>query len=78
MRAMRRAMRETVDVVGASAASEGIDCHFKKGGTVDLVRSDAQKERALATLEESRSLGFGEDDLRLSRDQFAQFMSEFA
>ena len=64
MRAMRRALRETVDVVGASAASEGIDCHFKKGGTVDLVRSDAQKERALATLEESRSLGFGEDDLR--------------
>jgi glycine/D-amino acid oxidase-like deaminating enzyme len=64
MRAMRNAMHETVDVVGASAANEGIDCHFQKGGTVDLVRSEAQKERALAALEESRSLGFGEDDLR--------------
>src|SRR4029077_2080378 len=41
-----------------------IDCHYEKGGTVDLVRSEAQKERALAALEASRSLGFGEDDLR--------------
>jgi glycine/D-amino acid oxidase-like deaminating enzyme len=64
MRAMRHAMHETVDVVGVSAASEGIDCHYEKGGTVDLVRSAAQKERALAALEASRSLGFGEDDLR--------------
>jgi glycine/D-amino acid oxidase-like deaminating enzyme len=64
MRAMRHAMHETVDVVGASAASEGIDCHYEKGGTVDLVRSLAQKTRALAALEEARSLGFGEDDLR--------------
>jgi glycine/D-amino acid oxidase-like deaminating enzyme len=64
MRAMRRAMQGTVDIVGASATSEGIDCHFEKGGTVDLVRSEAQKERALAGLEEERSLGFGEDDLR--------------
>jgi glycine/D-amino acid oxidase-like deaminating enzyme len=70
MHAMRRAMNETVDVVGATAASEGIDCHFQKGGTVDLVRSEAQKERALAALEESRSLGFGEDDLRwLGREE---------
>jgi glycine/D-amino acid oxidase-like deaminating enzyme len=50
--------------VGASATGEGIDCHFEKGGTVDLVRSEPQKERALAALEASRSLGFGEDDLR--------------
>ena len=64
MRAMRRAMHETVDVVGASAASEGIDCDFQKGGTVDLVRSEAQEQRALAALEEARSFGFGEDDLR--------------
>jgi glycine/D-amino acid oxidase-like deaminating enzyme len=64
MRAMRHAMHETVDVVGASAASEGIDCHYEKGGTVDLVRSEAQKQRAQADLDVSRSLGFGEDDLR--------------
>ncbi len=64
MRAMRRAMQETVDVVGASAASEGIDCHFTKGGSVDLVRSEAQRERALAEVDEARALGFGEDDVR--------------
>jgi glycine/D-amino acid oxidase-like deaminating enzyme len=64
MRAMRRAMQGTVDVVGASASSEGIDCHFAKGGTVDLVRSEGQKVRALTALDEARALGFGEDDLR--------------
>jgi len=64
MRAMRRAMQETVDVVGASAADEGIDCHFAKGGSVDLVRSEAQRGRALGEVDEARALGFGEDDVR--------------
>jgi len=64
MRAMRRAMQETVDVVGTTAASEGIDCHFVKGGSVDLVRSEAQRVRALAEVDEARSLGFDDDDVR--------------
>ncbi len=64
MRSIRRAMQRTIDVVGASAAKEGIDCHFEKGGTVDLVRSEAQKVRALAAVDEERTLGFGEEDLR--------------
>jgi glycine/D-amino acid oxidase-like deaminating enzyme len=64
MRAMRRAMQETVDVVGASAADEGIDCQFAKGGSVDLVRSEAQRARALGEVEEARALGFGQDDVR--------------
>jgi glycine/D-amino acid oxidase-like deaminating enzyme len=64
MRAMRRAMQETVDIVGASAAGEGIDCQFVKGGSVDLVRSEAQRARAMADMEEARALGFGEDDVR--------------
>jgi glycine/D-amino acid oxidase-like deaminating enzyme len=64
MRAMRRAMQETVDVVGAAAASEGIDCHFTKGGSVDLVRSEAQRARAQTEVDEARALGFGEDDVR--------------
>ena len=37
---------DTVDEVGDAAAGEGIDCHFAKGGTVDLVRSEAQAARA--------------------------------
>jgi glycine/D-amino acid oxidase-like deaminating enzyme len=64
MRAMRRAMQETIDIVGNSAAAEGIDCHFAKGGTVDLVRSEAQRTRALAEVDEARALGAAEEDLR--------------
>jgi glycine/D-amino acid oxidase-like deaminating enzyme len=64
MTAQRRALQETVDVVGTDAATEGIDCQFEKGGTVVLARNEAQRQRALAELDEARSLGFGEDDLR--------------
>jgi glycine/D-amino acid oxidase-like deaminating enzyme len=64
MRAMRRAMQETVDAVGATAQAEGIDCHFAKGGTIDAARSDVQRARALDEVAESKAFGFGEDDLR--------------
>ena len=64
MRAMRRAMQDTVDVVGASAAAEGIDCHFAKGGTIVVARSPAQRSRAASEVNEARRLGFGEEDLR--------------
>ena len=37
--AMYRAMQRTVDEVGRVAAAEGIDCHWAKGGTVQLARS---------------------------------------
>jgi glycine/D-amino acid oxidase-like deaminating enzyme len=64
MQAMRRAMQATVDMVGATAAAEGIDCHFVKGGTLDAARTEAQVLRAKSEVEESRANGFGEDDLR--------------
>jgi glycine/D-amino acid oxidase-like deaminating enzyme len=64
MRAMRRAMQDTVDIVGRSAAAEGIDCHFVKGGSVDVVRNEAQRPRAQAELNEARAHGFGEEDVR--------------
>lgn len=63
--AMYRAMQETVDEVGRVAAEEGIDCHWAKGGTVELARSAAQLERARQEVGEAREFGFGEDDLRL-------------
>jgi len=63
--AQHRAMQQTVDEVGRVAAAEGIDCHWAKGGTVQLARSGAQLERASEEIEEARSYGFGEDDLRL-------------
>jgi glycine/D-amino acid oxidase-like deaminating enzyme len=61
---MRRAMQRTVDVVGATVATEGIDCRFEKGGTVVAARNAAQVARAKDELTEARRLGLGDDDLR--------------
>jgi len=63
--AMYRAMQATVDEVGRVTAAEGIDCHYAKGGTVEFARSEVQLERAAEDVAESRSFGFGEEDLRL-------------
>jgi glycine/D-amino acid oxidase-like deaminating enzyme len=63
--AQHRAMQQTVDEVGRVAAAEGIDCHWAKGGTVQLARSSSQLERAREEVTEARSFGFGEQDLRL-------------
>jgi glycine/D-amino acid oxidase-like deaminating enzyme len=63
--AQHRAMQDTVAEVGRVAAAEGIDCHWARGGTVQLARSPAQLERARAEVAEAREFGFGEDDLRL-------------
>ena len=62
---LQRAMFETVDEVGRVAAAEGIDCHFRKGGTISLARTAVQLERARADVAAERSWGFGEDDFRL-------------
>jgi glycine/D-amino acid oxidase-like deaminating enzyme len=63
--AMYRAMQQTVDEVGAAVAAEGIDCHWAKGGTVQLARSAVQLERARAEIAEAREFGFGPEDLNL-------------
>ncbi len=63
--AMYRAMQQTVDEVGRVAAAEGIDCHWDKGGTVQLARSATQLERAREEVGQAREFGFGEADLRL-------------
>ena len=52
--AMYRAMQATVDEVGQVAAAEGIDCHWAKGGTVQLARSGVQLERAAGEVAEAR------------------------
>ncbi len=64
MRAMRRAMNETVDEVGRVVEEESIDCHFRKAGTVDAARSPAQLEALRAEVEQARRLGLPEEDLR--------------
>src|SRR5258707_3271042 len=63
--AMYRAMQATVDEVGRVTAAEGIDCHWAKGGTVQLARSSTQLERARDEGAQARSFGVGEEDLRL-------------
>ncbi len=62
---MNRAMQETVDEVGRVVVAEAIDCHWSKGGTIQLARSRPQLERAKKEVAEARAFGFGEDDLRL-------------
>src|SRR6266516_7339228 len=57
--AMYRAMQATVDEVGRVAAAENIDCHWAKGGTVQLARSAVQLERARAEVARMREYGFG-------------------
>jgi glycine/D-amino acid oxidase-like deaminating enzyme len=59
---MRRAMVDTVDEVGRVAEAEGIDCDFRRGGTVSFVRSDAQRDSARAEVAEAER--FGADDVR--------------
>jgi len=63
--ALQRAMFETVDEIGQVAAAEGIDCHYRKGGTISLARTPLQLERARAEIAETREWGFREDDFAL-------------
>ena len=64
--AMQRAMQETVDEVAAAVSAEAIDCHWAKGGTVQLARSAARSLTwATAEVSEAREFGFGSGDLKL-------------
>ncbi|HEX6756740.1 MAG TPA: FAD-binding oxidoreductase [Mycobacteriales bacterium] len=45
---LQAAMVETVDEVGRMAAAEGIDCGYRKGGTLTLATSPAHVERIRA------------------------------
>jgi glycine/D-amino acid oxidase-like deaminating enzyme len=61
---MQRALNETVDILGAAAEEEGIDCHFAKGGMISVARNQAQLVRGHRDVELARSWGFGEDFVR--------------
>ena len=63
--AQHRAMRATVDEVGAVAAAEGIDAHYAKGGTLVLARGRSEWVRARSEVRHAREWGRDEDDLRL-------------
>lgn len=63
--ALRRAMRHSVDEVGAIAESNKIDCDYSKGGTLSLIRTRAQIARAREKLEHARSWGEDSDVISL-------------
>lgn len=61
--AMRRAMVDTVDEVGAAAAEVGIDCDYVRGGTIIYARNNTQWRSAQHEVEHAR--GYGVDALEL-------------
>jgi glycine/D-amino acid oxidase-like deaminating enzyme len=63
--AQHRAMRGSVHEVGRVLAEESIDAHYARGGTISLARSPAQLARARAEVDEARSWGRDEDEIRL-------------
>jgi glycine/D-amino acid oxidase-like deaminating enzyme len=63
--ALYRAMQSTVNEVGRVAGAEGIDCHYRKGGTVVLSRTAAQLARARDEVAQARRYGFGPEDIDL-------------
>jgi len=63
--ALYRELQATVDEVGRVAAAEGIECHYAKGGTVTVARTEAQLVRARDEVAQARAFGFGPEDLQL-------------
>jgi glycine/D-amino acid oxidase-like deaminating enzyme len=60
--ALQRAMFATVDEVGRVAEREGIDCHYVKGGALQVAASPVQLARLEAGVRHARRWGMGEDD----------------
>ena len=63
--AMQHTLQDAVAEVGRVAQREGIDCHFRQGGAVELARGPAQLRRAAAEVREARSFGLTPDTLDL-------------
>jgi glycine/D-amino acid oxidase-like deaminating enzyme len=71
--ALQREMFDTVDEVGRILEEEGIEARYQRSGTLTLVTSPTQLDRVKAELDEDRSWGFDESDLRwLAQDELEQ------
>ncbi|MFL6129681.1 MAG: NAD(P)/FAD-dependent oxidoreductase [Mycobacteriales bacterium] len=57
---LQAAMVETVDEVGRVAAAEGIDCGYRKGGTLSLATSPAHVTRLREHVAEDRAWGLAD------------------
>jgi len=59
------AMRASIGEIEKAVAAEGIDCDFHRGGNLSFARSPSQLARAREEVEDARSWGDTEDDVRL-------------
>jgi glycine/D-amino acid oxidase-like deaminating enzyme len=59
------AMRASIGEIEKAVAAEGIDCEFHRGGNLSFARSPSQLARAREEVEDARSWGDTEDDVRL-------------
>lgn len=60
-----RTVFATVDEVGRVADVEGIDCGFRRGGTIRVARNAPQAARQREEITRARDCGFTEDEIRL-------------
>lgn len=60
--AVARAMQNTVDEIGKVCATENIDCHFAKGGTVTVARTPFHATQLQAEIADYRAAGFRASD----------------
>jgi glycine/D-amino acid oxidase-like deaminating enzyme len=61
---LQRAMFEAVDEIASVCGREGIDCHWKKGGSISVATAEAHLDLLRDELEHWRGLGFGDEDCR--------------
>ena len=73
-----RAERETqhgVDEIGRVVSQEGIDCGYRKGGTMKVATIPPQVDRLRAVVEAKHRFGLGSEDFRLlSADEWADLL----
>jgi len=58
-----RGLYDAIDDIGRVADTEGIDCHYAKGGWIDMARSGPQAERIGAGVRARHALGLTHDDV---------------
>ncbi len=61
---LQRALFDAVSEIGRVSEKENIDCHYAKGGTINVATSPAFEKQLQAEAEHWASLGFGEADFR--------------
>ena len=59
------ALRETVDIVEETVATERIGCDFHRGGTIEFLVNGGQEARAAEHVAEARRFGWDESELML-------------